>query len=62
MATESALSTVFRLGMKEVYRLDTPIGIPPGTKVSLPDDAIQYEIISRWFSVEEGFTYDLEPS
>jgi hypothetical protein len=45
--------------MNEVYRVDGPIGIPPGTKVSLPDDPNQYEITARWFDVAEGFVYDL---
>jgi hypothetical protein len=59
MASDSALATVFRRGMNEVYRVDGPIGIPPGTKVSLPDDPNQYEITARWFDVAEGFVYDL---
>lgn len=54
------LSTVFRRGKKEVGRLEGfAIAIPPGTKITIPDDAHEYDILSRSFDLREGFAYDL---
>lgn len=54
------LSTVFRRAMKEVARLDGfAIAIPPGTKIIVPDDDHEYDIVSRSFDLREGFAYDL---
>jgi len=63
MAPDGSLSTVFRRGTEEIYRLDgDTIPLPPETKVRLPDDPERYRIVERWFDVAAGFVYYLEPS